>query len=93
MELLVQWAGPWIALVGWAATTLLILRITRITFIQKHAFSVLAWIVWMFVGFDVLVYNGLLHADLALNIYGVSTLVMASFTFLSAWRMRLRANI
>jgi|GEM_PF-1752703 hypothetical protein len=92
MELLWQWAGPWIALVGWAATTLLILRTARITFIQKHAFAVLAWIVWMFVGFDVLVYNALLQADLALNIYGGLTLVIATFFFFSAWRMRLRAN-
>jgi hypothetical protein len=92
MELIWQWAGPGIALVGWAATTLLILRISRISFIQKHAFSVLAWIFWMFLGFDVLVYKGLLHADFALNTYGLLTLLMAFCTFYSAWRMRLRAN-
>lgn len=91
MEMFMEWSGPIIGVIGWAATVIVILRATRITLVQKHAIVVLSWMMWMFPGFDILVRRDLIHGDVAMNYFGGLTVVLATFVFLSALRMRARS--
>ena len=91
MELGMAWVGPLIGLVGWAATSFALMRAPQLTTIQKHAISVLAWMLWMFPAFNTLAHQGIMNTDAALQFCSGLTIVVSTLVFISAMRQRSRS--
>src|SRR5689334_3734708 len=90
MELGMAWVGPLIGLVGWAATSFALMRAPQLTTVQKHAISVLAWMLWMFPAFNTLAYHGIMNVDAAIQFCSGLTIVVSTLVFISAMRLRKR---
>lgn len=84
MEMLVNTPGFFLALMGWAATIILLQDSPRLTANEQRAMAVCSWVAWMTPGFGSFVLNGLITADTAALYVGLTTLLLTLFTILGA---------
>jgi magnesium-transporting ATPase (P-type) len=90
MEELYQLQSVCIGLIGWAATSLLILGSTRLTINDRRMAIVCSWMLWLMPALGALVYRGLLTTQTAALYCGATTLIMAAIVAVSAVRPRTR---
>ncbi len=86
MELLTHLPGFLLALMGWAATVLLLENATRLTVNDRRAMVVCSWMLWMIPGIGTLVLNGLLATDLAALIVATTTVALGLIMLVGANR-------
>lgn len=85
MEALSNAPGIFIGLIGWAATTLLLLEVHGVNFWQRRFLIVSAWMLWMVPAFDAVVYQGFLTADMAMQYGAMMTGLVLFVVSLSAF--------
>lgn len=67
MEALANSPGLLLGLIGWAASTKIILDASSFSAWQQRALVVFTWMLWMIPAFDATVYRGLLDAEAAVR--------------------------
>ncbi len=75
MDLLFHTPSFWLGLLGWAATTKLIMDLKELTPAKQRLMVLFTWMLWMVPAFDILVYRGLLNSDTAIA-YGNAMTVL-----------------
>ncbi len=73
MEVLAQAPGLFLGLIGWAATAKLLSESSITNIWQRAALIVFTWMLWMIPAFDIVVYHGLMPADMAVTYCGALT--------------------
>ncbi len=91
MAMMVQVPGFFLALMGWAATLLLLENATRLTVNDRRAMAVCSWVAWMTPGFGSFVLAGRLATDTAALYVGVTTMLLTVIILLGA-RSRTRTR-
>lgn len=89
METLAQAPGLVLALIGWAATTMLLCDARSLRLWSKAALIVFTWMLWMIPAFDIVVHHGIMAADMAIAFCGMMTATLAfvvSLTVFYQWR-------
>jgi hypothetical protein len=76
MELASFHPGFLLALMGWAATILLLESASRLTVNDRRAMIVCSWMLWMIPGVGSFVLEGLLTTDLAALIVAATTVAL-----------------
>ncbi|NJK79043.1 MAG: hypothetical protein HC914_03715 [Chloroflexaceae bacterium] len=71
MEALSQAPGIFIGLMGWAATTLIVMDTVSLSFWQRRFLIIFSWMLWMIPAFDAVVYQGMLTSNAAIT-YGAT---------------------
>lgn len=84
MDLFSYQPGFLLALMGWAATLLLIENGSRLTVNDRRAMTVCSWMLWMIPGVGTFVLDGLLTTDTAALIVAASTIVLGLIVVLGA---------
>lgn len=90
MDTVMQVSGLAIGIVGWVGTVLLLMRVERVTHVQKRAMVILAWLVWMLPAFESVVRRGVLTGEMALQYCCALTVMLALGVLLSALPRRTR---
>jgi hypothetical protein len=67
MEAISQAPGLFLGLIGWAATSKIIIDSGQISPWQQRALVVFTWMLWMIPAFDATVYQGFMPADMAVT--------------------------
>jgi hypothetical protein len=91
MELFTHLPGVLLALMGWAATVLMLDNASRLTTNDRRAMTVCSWMLWMIPGVGTLVLNGTLTTDTAALIVAATTIALGLIVLLGAVvRLRIR---
>ena len=86
MELLAHLPGFLLALMGWAATVLILESASRLTVNDRRAMIVCSWMLWMIPGVGTFVLNGILTTDIAALIVGATTVLLGMIMLVGAVR-------
>lgn len=84
MELLSYNPGFLLALMGWAATILMIEGASRLTINDRRAMIVCSWMLWMIPGVGTFVLQGLLTTDTAALMVAGTTVMLGLIMLLGA---------
>jgi hypothetical protein len=77
-------------LMGWAATSLVVMSASRLTNNDRRAMVVCGWMLWMIPAFGVLAYRGIITTDTAALYCGITTLCLALIVVVSSVRTHTR---
>jgi hypothetical protein len=86
MELLTHLPGFLLALMGWAATVLILENASRLTVNDRRAMIVCSWMLWMIPGVGTFVLQGFLTTDMAALIVGATTITLGLIMLMGAIR-------
>ncbi len=84
MEILLQVPGFFLALMGWAATILLLQDSPRLTVNERRGMMICSWVAWMTPGFGSFVLAGLMATDTAALYVGMTTMLLSLFVLAGA---------
>jgi uncharacterized membrane protein YGL010W len=85
MEMLTQLPGFLLALMGWAATALMLENASRLTLNDRRAMVVCSWMLWMIPGIGTFVLRGLLSTHEAALFVAATTIAMGLIMLLGAF--------
>jgi uncharacterized membrane protein len=80
--------GLTLGVIGWAATNLVLLNVARFNDAQKRLLVVISWMVWMVPAFDSMVRRSLMSNEVALQMCGGITLLLALVISVTSIRWR-----
>jgi hypothetical protein len=79
-----------LGLMGWAATSLVVMNASRLTTNDRRAMIVCGWMLWMIPAFGVLAYRGIITTETAALYCGITTVCLALVVVVSSVRTRTR---
>jgi uncharacterized membrane protein len=79
-----------LGLMGWAATSLVVMNASRLTNNDRRAMVVCGWMLWMIPAFGALAYRGLITTDTAALYCGITTVCLALIAIVSSVRTHTR---
>jgi uncharacterized membrane protein len=79
-----------LGLMGWAATSLVVMNGSRLTNNDRRVMVVCGWMLWMIPAFGVLAYRGMITTDAAALYCGITTACLALIVVIGSVRTHTR---
>lgn len=91
MDTIAHIQGVLLGLIGWAATTVIVLGSSRLATVEQRAMIVFSWTIWMIPALGTLVYRQLLDVNTAAFYCIATTIAVALLVCITAIRWRTKS--